>query len=54
MQKNKFSLIMATYGRKEEIGKFLESILNRQNKNISLEVIIVDQNKKIDLKPIDR
>lgn len=52
MEKKIFSLIMATYGRKEEVGYFLESILNRQNKDISLEVIIVDQNKKIDLEPI--
>ena len=42
-----FSLIMATYGRKKEIGAFLESIL-KQNYNLSkIEIIIVDQNDKI-------
>ena len=45
-----FSLIMATYGRKDEIGLFLESLLLQEKTNLSeVELIIVDQNDKISL-----
>lgn len=47
-----FSLIMATYGRIEEIAIFLESIL-QQSFDLSLvEVIIVDQNENGELADI--
>lgn len=49
---NKFSLIMATYGRCIEVNNFLESILNSNYSKELVEVIIVDQNDKIDLNPI--
>ena len=48
----KFSLIMATYGRKDEVGCFLESLMNSNYPMDKVEVIIVDQNKEIDLEPI--
>ena len=48
----KFSLIMATYGRKDEVGCFLESLMNSNYTMDKVEVIIVDQNKEIDLEPI--
>ena len=48
----RFSLIMATYGREKEVESFLKS-LKKSNYDLSLvEVIIVDQNDKIDLNPI--
>lgn len=44
----KFSLIMATYGRKKEIEDFLDSILEQEKFDINeLEIIIVDQNDVI-------
>lgn len=46
----KISLIMATYGRYDEIKEFLNSLLNQSYKNY--ELIIVDQNDKISLEPI--
>ena len=43
---------MATYGREEEVNSFLKS-LKKSNYDLSLvEVIIVDQNDKINLDPI--
>ena len=43
---------MATYGREKEVESFLKS-LKKSNYDLSLvEVIIVDQNDKIDLNPI--
>lgn len=46
----KFSLIMATYARKDEIALFLESLLSQEKIDLNkLELIIVDQNDKISL-----
>ncbi|OOF53790.1 glycosyl transferase [Rodentibacter genomosp. 2] len=46
----KFSLIMATYGRKDEIALFLESLLSQKNIDLNeLELIIIDQNDTISL-----
>lgn len=46
----KFSLIMATYSRKDEIALFLESLLSQEKIDLNeLELIIVDQNDKISL-----
>lgn len=47
-----FSLIMATYGRKEEIGLFLKSITEQTYDISKVEIIIVDQNDKIKLEEI--
>lgn len=47
-----FSLIMATYGRKQEIALFLDSLLVQTFPLDKVEVIIVDQNDKIELKTI--
>lgn len=52
MQSIKFSLIMATYGREKEVGCFLESLTNSNYDMNNVEVIIVDQNKEINLEPI--
>jgi glycosyltransferase involved in cell wall biosynthesis len=40
---------MATYGRKEEVGDFLESIINQRYNLDEVEIIIVDQNDVITL-----
>lgn len=45
----KFSLVLATYGRLEEVGYFLESIKNSDYNLNDIEVIVVDQNDKISL-----
>lgn len=50
--KKKFSLIVATYGRKKEVEYFLKSIEKSKYDLKKVEVIIVDQNEEIDLKPI--
>lgn len=47
-----FSLIMATYGREKEIALFLDSILAQEFPLKKIELIIIDQNDKIDLKAI--
>lgn len=47
-----FSLIIATYGRDRELDCFLNSILNIDYSLEKIEVIIVDQNKKLNLAPI--
>lgn len=49
MNKYKFSLIMATYGRSSEVENFLKSILKCKYDLSSIQVIIVDQNDKINL-----
>lgn len=49
---NKFSLIVATYGRYIQVKDFLESIVNSDYKRELIEIIIVDQNDNIDLNPI--
>ncbi|MGL4656428.1 MAG: glycosyltransferase family 2 protein [Sarcina sp.] len=49
---SKVSLILATYGRKDEIGAFLESIVSGNYLLELIEVIIVDQNDQINLEPI--
>ena len=52
---NKISLILATYGRSNEIGAFLESVIKCDYDINLIEVIIIDQNDKIDLiKIIDK
>ena len=48
----RFSLIMATYGRKAEIDTFLKSIEQQQYDTLKVEIIIVDQNDKIVLDDI--
>lgn len=52
MKKYKFGLVMATYGRKVEVGQFLSSILNINYDLNMVQIIIVDQNDNIDLAPI--
>jgi len=47
-----FSLIMATYGRKEEIDIFLKSLTVQTYDISKVEIIIVDQNDKIILDDI--
>lgn len=49
MKELRFSLIMATYGRCEEIKEFLLSIENAHYDLQKVEIIIVDQNDKIKL-----
>lgn len=49
---NKFSLIVATYGRYIEVVNFLESILKSDYDSKFIEIIIVDQNDKINLNPV--
>lgn len=48
----KFSLVMATYGRLEEVDYFLESILKSDYDLNKVEIIVVDQNDKISLENI--
>jgi len=43
----RFSLIIATYGRKSEIDAFLQSIERQRYDTSKIEIIIVDQNDKI-------
>ncbi|WP_109695007.1 glycosyltransferase family 2 protein [Chitinophaga deserti] len=51
MKVRSFSIIIPTYGRSQELFAFIESA-TRQKYNLSLlELIIVDQNDKIDLTP---
>ncbi|WP_439287245.1 glycosyltransferase family 2 protein [Lonepinella sp. BR2357] len=52
MKKIIFSLIMATYGRKNEISEFLDSLLLQEYDISMIEIIIVDQNDNIDLSEI--
>lgn len=47
-----FSLIMATYGRKEEVSDFLKSIVSQVFDTSTVEIIIVDQNDHIFLDDI--
>lgn len=49
---NKFSLVMATYGRDKEVGSFLDSVENLNYDLNNIEVIIVDQNDKVVLDDI--
>lgn len=46
---DKFSLVMATYGRKNEVENFLKSIEESFYNKSNIEIIIVDQNDKISL-----
>lgn len=48
----KFSLVMATIGRFEEVRSFLNSIDKIDYNKDLIEIIIVDQNKELDLKDI--
>lgn len=52
MIKNIFSLILATYGRVQEVEAFLESLVLCEYDKEYIEVIIVDQNDKINLNKI--
>lgn len=52
MMNNKFSLVMATYGRSIQVNNFLKSIVNIEYDKSKIEIIIVDQNDKIDLSEI--
>ncbi|MGE6893910.1 glycosyltransferase family 2 protein [Priestia flexa] len=45
----KFSLVLATYGRYDEVKKFLKSIENSEFNTQNIEIIIVDQNDEINL-----
>ncbi|MBB6631489.1 glycosyltransferase [Clostridium algidicarnis] len=49
---SKFSLVMATYGRYEEVDSFLKSIEESKYNLNYVQVIIVDQNEKISLDEI--
>ncbi|MGL4990775.1 MAG: glycosyltransferase family A protein [Sarcina sp.] len=49
---NKISLIMATYGREVEVENFLKSLLKSDYDLKKIQIIIVDQNEKIDLSKI--
>lgn len=46
------SLIVATYGRYQEVDKFLDSISRQEYDLKKIEVIIADQNDNIDLAPV--
>ena len=48
----KFSLVLATYGRSDELAIFLESLVHQSSGSGSFEVIVVDQNDVLDLAPI--
>ena len=48
----RFSLIMATYGREAEVSAYLESVTTQEIPSTLFEVILVDQNDRIDLGPI--
>lgn len=48
----KFSLIMATYGREKEVEEFFSKLKINDYPKEKIEVIVVDQNDKINLKPI--
>ncbi|MFH1727507.1 MAG: glycosyltransferase family 2 protein [Pseudomonadota bacterium] len=50
----KFSLILATYGRKAEIERFLQSLVVQELDSSEFEIIIVDQNDKIQLESLVR
>ena len=45
----KVSLVMATYGRFEEVSNFFESLISSRYDIRNIEVIVVDQNEIIDL-----
>jgi len=51
-QKPLISLIVATLGREKELNVFLESLTKQTFDLSAVQVIVVDQNKEIDLKPI--
>ena len=48
-KKNSFSLVLATYGRKEEVKSFIDALLKSKYDLNLIELIIVDQNDVIDL-----
>ena len=47
-----FSLILATYGRSAEVSVFLQSLALQMPGIASFELIVVDQNDQIDLRPL--
>ncbi|WP_333866582.1 glycosyltransferase family 2 protein [Sphingobacterium sp.] len=50
--KLQISLVISTYGRYKEVELLLESLVAQDCKTTIFEVIIVDQNDKIDLSPL--
>ncbi len=46
------TVVISTYGRYNEIDLLLDSLATQSCKNTDFEVIIIDQNDKIDLKPL--
>ena len=48
----KFSLVLATYGRLDELELFLNSLLEQSIGLDAFELIVVDQNDVIDLGPL--
>ncbi len=50
--KKNFSLIVSTLGRRDEVKALFESLLNQGPKEISFEVVLVDQNSDERLLPI--
>ncbi|MDM1295947.1 glycosyltransferase family 2 protein [Sphingobacterium sp. N143] len=50
--KLQISLVVSTYGRYEEVELLLESLILQDCNRAVFEVIIVDQNDKIDLSPL--
>lgn len=47
-----FSLILATYGRDAELILFLKSLACQTFESSEFEVIVIDQNDRLDLRPI--
>lgn len=52
MKQYRFSLIIATYGRKDELARLLNSLKNQKYNMSLVEVFIVDQNNEVDLTDI--
>ena len=52
MKKHTFDLIIATLGRLEEVDKILNSLAHQDYDLSLVHIWIVDQNDKIDLKPV--
>lgn len=48
----KFSLVLATYGRDAELTMFLQSLARQSLGMDSFELIVVDQNDRLDLAPL--
>lgn len=48
----KISLILATFGREEQIKSFFDSLIIQTYSLLNIQVILVDQNDRLDLSPI--